>query len=550
MMEKFKIVLFLCNWGPHTAYQSLQDGGYKLPSEVKMIRIPCTGRTSKALLFKAFEMGADGVVLVGCKPGNCRYGTGTETAVSNTADIRDVLELISEGEERLQFATFLPDESAELLSFLEGFVTRIRELGKTKIVPSLPDEKPPEKEAAAEAVAAYNIHGCQDCGKCTASCPIALAGKPFSPRAIAGSVIAGEIGAAKIDGAGQKNGAGGRMATAGNGAADQGADIWSCLTCGVCYERCPSAVNFPEFIRELRSGAGQDSEERRQAHGGFFQSLMRAMASEDVKPSRWGSLPEDIRVDDTSKVLFYGGCSPYFDIFFRRHLGVDTSKILVDSLRLLNFFDITPRLAPHEKCCGHDLLWSGDKENFKKLAEQNVAAIRDMGIEELVTACPECYRTFAVDYPAFGVKTGFKVTHLYDLLEKKIDGAAVAFAPLDRKLTYQDACRLNRLPESRDLPRNLMARLTPENFEEMAESGGSALCCGNCAWTGCDAGSKALQVKRIRQAKATGSDLLVTSCPKCQIHLRCAMEDPFLKDELDMEMMDLTSVIAKSIRWE
>jgi len=84
----------------------------------------------------------------------------------------------------------------------------------------------------------------------------------------------------------------------------------------------------------------------------------------------------------------------------------------------------------------------------------------------------------------------------------------------------------------------------------MQNNGSSAICCGNCAWIGCGAFSKALQVKRLRQAHATESDLLVTACPKCQIHLRCAMEDPFLGKELNMEMIDLTGIIAKTIYWE
>jgi Fe-S oxidoreductase len=84
----------------------------------------------------------------------------------------------------------------------------------------------------------------------------------------------------------------------------------------------------------------------------------------------------------------------------------------------------------------------------------------------------------------------------------------------------------------------------------MQDHGMASICCGNCAWTGCDSYSKALQVKRLRQAKATGSDLLVTACPKCQIHLNCAMEDPFDGDEIQMEMMDLASVLARTIRWE
>jgi Fe-S oxidoreductase len=117
-------------------------------------------------------------------------------------------------------------------------------------------------------------------------------------------------------------------------------------------------------------------------------------------------------------------------------------------------------------------------------------------------------------------------------------------------VTFQDPCRLSRLEDRADLPRKLLHRLQPKGFEEMRDRGRSALCCGNCAWVGCDTYSKALQVKRLRQAHETGSDLLITACPKCQIHLRCAMEDPFLGKELAMEMMDLTSVMAKTIRWE
>ena len=84
----------------------------------------------------------------------------------------------------------------------------------------------------------------------------------------------------------------------------------------------------------------------------------------------------------------------------------------------------------------------------------------------------------------------------------------------------------------------------------MQDRGPGAICCGNCAWTGCDSFSKAMQVKRIGQAKDTGSDLVITACPKCQIHLRCAMEDPFLGEELRMDMMDLTSALVKTIQWE
>ena len=176
--------------------------------------------------------------------------------------------------------------------------------------------------------------------------------------------------------------------------------------------------------------------------------------------------------------------------------------------------------------------------------------MNDAGIETLITACPECYRTLSSDYERHGLRPAFTVMHLYEFLEREIDKGAVTFAPLENRITYQDSCRLNRLAGMKDVPRKLIDRLAPVGFKEMKDSGASSICCGNCAWTGCDAYSKALQVRRIRQAVAAESDLMVTSCPKCQIHLRCAMEDPFLGRELKMETTDLTSVIAQTIRWE
>jgi Fe-S oxidoreductase len=207
-------------------------------------------------------------------------------------------------------------------------------------------------------------------------------------------------------------------------------------------------------------------------------------------------------------------------------------------------------LLNSERCCGHDLLWSGDRENFLKLAELNVEAIQQMGIKKVITACPECYRTLAHDYPKQGIEIDFEVVHIFDLLESEIDKGAVGFKKLNKSLTFQDPCRLSRFEDRADLPRKLINRLAAKEFNEMQDRGISAICCGNCAWTSCDSYSKALQVKRIRQARDTKSDLLVTACPKCQIHFSCAMEDPFFGEELNMEMMDLTSVLAKTIQWE
>lgn len=527
---EIKLLLFLCNWGAHTAFLTLQDQRRPIPDEVQMIRVPCTGRIDRSLLLKAFAKGADGVALVGCEPGTCRYGSGTATSQRNTQDVRKILDILGLGAQRLRFAAFLPEESEKMLDFLVSFRDTLYTLGPAGVETPRPGPlQDPEtrRQSLRELVARYDVHACQDCGKCSSACPLALTGKTFSPRTIASAIIGGDLHAPGV----QEN-------------------VWSCLTCGICSDRCPSAVEFPAFIRELRYVYRAAKLPGQEVHGGFFHSLMRTMTAPAVCPKRWRNLPAEIRTDPESPILFFGGCAPYYDIFFAKHSNVATEQILFDALRLLNFFDITPRLLPDERCCGHDLLWSGDRDRFLRLARLNVDTLHELGIQTVITSCPECYMTLHTTYREMGLEPAFQVVHLYDFLEEQIDKGAVDFTKLERRITFQDSCRLGRLENRADLPRKLLARLKPLEFTEMPESGGAAICCGNCAWTGCDAYSKAMQVKRLEQAHATGSDLLVTACPKCWIHLACATEDPFRGEHLKIEMMDLTSLIAQTIHWK
>ncbi len=523
MPTDFKIVLFLCNWGPHVAYQTLQDQRADIPVEIKMVRIPCSGRITKALLFKAFEMGADGVLLIGCQSGTCRYGTGTAAALENTEDTRQIMDLLGLGQERLQLGNFLPDQSEALLAFLQAFTQRVRDMGKSPIVP-LTAAAPQTAETPETVAAGHDVFACQDCGKCTSACPLALAGKSFSPRFVAAEIIAGRAHRPEVRAA-----------------------VNACLTCGTCYERCPSAVNFPEFIKAMRHYYQGRELTAAPAHGGFFQSMMRAMTAEALVPRRWQALPDNIRVREKSPILFFGGCASYFDIFFRKFLNPQTERILEDSLRLLNFFDVEPALLADERCCGHDLLWSGDRDNFLRLAALNAKALAASGAEELITTCPECYHTLSREYPRYGVTLPLKITHMHEFLEREIAKGAVAFKPLEGKVAFQDACRQSRFNDQAELPRKLLQRLT--NGTPLVDGGAPSVCCGNSAWTGCDAFSKRMQVQHIEKAKQAGGQMIVTACPKCRIHLGCAMEDVMRGDELKMEMMDLTSAIAKSIYW-
>jgi Fe-S oxidoreductase len=99
-----------------------------------------------------------------------------------------------------------------------------------------------------------------------------------------------------------------------------------------------------------------------------------------------------------------------------------------------------------------------------------------------------------------------------------------------------------------DQPRQMITSISGLHLREMYHQRHTALCCGTSAWMNCDQASKQIQMLRLREARETGAETLITACPKCQIHLTCAMKDKHLGGSLDIEIKDLTALVADSLR--
>jgi len=81
----------------------------------------------------------------------------------------------------------------------------------------------------------------------------------------------------------------------------------------------------------------------------------------------------------------------------------------------------------------------------------------------------------------------------------------------------------------------------------MQRTKASSACCAGGTWSNCDIFAKKIQVDRLREARATGAEIMVTACPKCQIHFSCAMKDPNLNEEIEIEMRDVAELVADAI---
>lgn len=370
----------------------------------------------------------------------------------------------------------------------------------------------------------HNLHLCLECGKCSACCPRMLSGKQYSPRLLAQKIIASPEDESYIESA-----------------------VWECLTCGLCEERCPSDVRFVNFILELRSLlASVKGLKGYRAHDGAVHSWMRIMTAPELKQNRLDWLDGDLQVAQSGPVAFFVGCAPYFDVFFSG-IGADTLSFARGGIKLLNHLGVTPVVLGEERCCGHDLLWTGDRANFETLTRLNYQAFKDAGVSEIVTACPECFLTWERFAPQAVKGFDLKITLLLDLVEREMAKRDDPFTALKARVTYQDPCRLARMGGRISGPRALMGMVPELALTEMASAGLGAQCCGNSSFINCDAFSKRLQVERLAEARRTRAEHLLTACPKCMIHLACALRDPHTLGEPGLELRSLVGLLAERL---
>jgi len=393
-------------------------------------------------------------------------------------------------------------------------------------------------KALEQAIHESGVLRCLECGKCTAICPIARYDGGFSPRVTVGRALVRHDEALLRD--------------------DR---LWTCINCLQCNQVCPAGVDYSALTTAVRVEARRMGQAALCTHGEAIHVWMRMMARPDLKQNRLEWLTPDLKYQisnvksqiadgksaDTAlhsppSTLYFAGCAPHYDALFAP-LGVQGTSVAQASVRILNVLGVEPLILADERCCGHDLVWEGDVDGFLKLAQLNAEMIRATGVKRIVSSCPECVRALKVDYPAHGVKLNVEVVHLSELMtNQKFQTSNVK----GRTVTFHDPCRLGRHLGIYDAPRKALEGLGYK-VVEMRHSRRNATCCGTNGWTHCDAANKAIQVQRLREAKATGADVMVTACLKCQIHFQCALMDAQLKDEIDIEMVDLATLVAAGL---
>jgi len=130
-MEEFKpkIVAFVCNWCTYAGADLTGTSRMKYSANVKIIRFPCTGRIDFMLLMKAFDNGADGIIVSGCHPNDCHYSTGNFHARRRWMVFRNLLDFSGIDVERVRFSWVSAAEGAKWADVVNSTVEKIKQLG-------------------------------------------------------------------------------------------------------------------------------------------------------------------------------------------------------------------------------------------------------------------------------------------------------------------------------------------------------------------------------------------------------------------------------------
>jgi F420-non-reducing hydrogenase iron-sulfur subunit len=124
-----RITAFVCNWCTYTGADLAGTSRLHMASNVRIIRLPCTGRIDPLFVIKAFERGADGVIVSGCHPADCHYTAGNYHARRRFAVFHDLMGFVGVDPARITFSWVSASEGAKWRDVVNDAVSKVREIG-------------------------------------------------------------------------------------------------------------------------------------------------------------------------------------------------------------------------------------------------------------------------------------------------------------------------------------------------------------------------------------------------------------------------------------
>jgi len=358
---------------------------------------------------------------------------------------------------------------------------------------------------------------CYQCGVCTGTCPWNLVRK-FDVRRL---IHQARLGLVDFE--------------------DE--DVWTCVMCKLCADRCPQGVVMADIVRALRRTVTELGVAKVPDSLRITIKNISAVGNPLGEPREGrADWAKDLEVKTYTKgteILYFPCCYQVYDPSAKR-----VGRAAVNILKKAGIdFGI---LHDNVVCCGESVRKAGNESVFQSLAQTNINAFAEAGVEKIVVTSPHCYHTFKDEYPEFG--GNFKVIHftqyLFDLIKQ---GRLSLTKEVKRKVTYADSCCLGRYQGIYDEPREVLQSIPSLELVELPNNRENSLCCGGCAgrlWMETKKGERFANI-RIEQALDIGASVLTVACPYCMANY----EDSVLTmNKADvMEIKDVSELVSEAL---
>ena len=130
--DEVRIVAFCCNWCSYAGADLAGTSRLQYPAEVKIVKVPCSCRVDPLFVLRAFQKGADGVIICGCHPGDCHYSTGNFYTRRRITLLYSMLDYMGIEPGRTHLEWVSAAEGAKFAHTMTMFVEQVSMLGKNE----------------------------------------------------------------------------------------------------------------------------------------------------------------------------------------------------------------------------------------------------------------------------------------------------------------------------------------------------------------------------------------------------------------------------------
>lgn len=377
-------------------------------------------------------------------------------------------------------------------------------------------------------ITALHAYSCVECGRCQEHCPANNTGKELNPKQIA----MGMRSYLNVEGAQSEKPLIGEWLTE--------TSIFQCTTCGACEYQCPLGIEHLPMIIGLRRGRVNTGEWEDDYGNKLFLNLEKygnslgLSASERDKFIKKQEFPI---FDGTQEYLLWLGCMGSYDPQGR--------EIVTSFAKVMNYLGTSWGVLKKEKCTGDPARRLGNDLVVETLAEANLNVFKAQKVTKIVTICPHCIRTMAVDWKEYSEKYGEAppIEHHSEFIARYKDKLPSQTMP-GKKVVYHDPCYLGRYRGTYDEPREVInhfgTAVDPERARERS------FCCGaggGLAFLGEEHGER-VSYTRAKELVATGADVVGAACPFCNTMFRDALVNIA---PTGPKLMDIAQIAAASL---